>query len=72
MGKTDRRNRFLLKLKRQWPLHLMLIPMVILLLVYAYYPMSGILIAFEKFNPRLIFLKCLILSRFYLIQCISH
>lgn len=57
---TEKKNvgsRFLLKLKKQWPLHLMLIPMVVLLLIYAYYPMTGILIAFEKYNPRLGFFK---------------
>lgn len=43
--------------KRQWVLHLMLLPMVVLLLIYAYYPMSGILIAFERYNPHLGFFK---------------
>lgn len=45
-------KRFCVKLKRQWVLHLMLLPMVVLLLIYSYYPMMGILIAFEKYNPR--------------------
>lgn len=47
------RKRFIIGIKRQWVLHLMLLPMVVLLLIYAYYPMTGILIAFEKYNPRL-------------------
>lgn len=34
----------------------MLLPGVILLLVYCYYPMVGLLIAFEDYNPRLGFL----------------
>nr|WP_300803940.1 ABC transporter permease subunit [uncultured Acetatifactor sp.] len=35
----------------------MLLPMVIFLLIYSYYPMSGILIAFERYNPRLGFFR---------------
>ncbi|OUS77769.1 protein lplB [Paenibacillus sp. MY03] len=34
-----------------WPLHLLLLPAVILLLVYCYGPMFGIVIAFQKFIP---------------------
>lgn len=39
--------------KRQLPLHLMLLPSVLVLLIYSYYPMVGILIGFENFNPRI-------------------
>ncbi|MEF2246060.1 MULTISPECIES: ABC transporter permease [unclassified Paenibacillus] len=39
------------KLKRQSSLHLMLIPGIIVLLIYSYYPMAGIVIAFQKFIP---------------------
>ena len=39
--------------KRQWPLHLMLLPGVVILILFAYYPMTGIIVAFQKFNPRL-------------------
>lgn len=39
--------------KKQWILHVMLLPMVIFLLIFSYYPMTGIIIAFEKFNPKL-------------------
>ncbi len=38
-------------LKREWPLHLMLLPAVILLAVFSYYPMVGILIAFQDYVP---------------------
>ncbi len=38
-------------LKREWPLHLMMLPAVIILLVFAYYPMVGIVIAFQDFVP---------------------
>ncbi len=39
------------KLKREIPLHLMLIPGVVLLLIYSYFPMAGIAFAFQKFIP---------------------
>jgi putative aldouronate transport system permease protein len=35
----------------QLSLHLMLLPAVILLLIFNYYPMTGLAMAFEKFNP---------------------
>ena len=35
---------------KQWPLHLMLLPGVILF-VFSYVPMAGIVIAFQKYNP---------------------
>ena len=36
---------------KQWPLHLMLLPGVILLFIFSYVPMMGIVIAFQKYNP---------------------
>ena len=36
---------------KQWPLHLMLLPGVILLFVVSYVPMAGLVIAFQKYNP---------------------
>lgn len=39
------------KLMREMPLHLMLLPAVIILLVFNYIPMVGIVIAFEKYMP---------------------
>ena len=45
--------RFMRGLRRQWPLHLMLLPAVVVLLMFAYYPMAGIIVAFQRFNPRL-------------------
>lgn len=38
---------------RQLPLHLMLLPCVIIVLIYHYYPMVGLSIAFQNYNPRL-------------------
>lgn len=37
--------------KRQWQLYVMLIPAVILVILFAYIPMYGIVIAFQKFSP---------------------
>lgn len=39
------------RLKRELPLHLMLLPGVILVLIFCYVPMAGIVIAFQKFIP---------------------
>jgi len=36
---------------REFPLHLMLLPGVLLVFVYSYVPMAGVVIAFEKFIP---------------------
>ena len=41
------------KLKTQWQYHLMLIPGIIILLIFAYYPLYGLVMAFQKFNPGL-------------------
>ena len=38
-------------MKREWPLHVMLLPAVILLLIFAYLPMVGIVMAFQDFVP---------------------
>lgn len=44
-------------LRKELPLHLMLIPGLILTIIFLYTPMVGILMAFEKFNPVLGFFK---------------
>ena len=38
--------------KRNWPLYLMLLPMVAYFLVFNYYPMAGIIIAFKSWSFR--------------------
>ena len=38
-------------LKRELPFHLMLLPGVILVFIYMYVPLSGLIIAFQKFIP---------------------
>ncbi|WP_240547892.1 ABC transporter permease [Paenibacillus lignilyticus] len=50
---TMRRSRFI----RQLPFHIMLIPGIIVTLIYAYGPMFGIVMAFQKFDPVLSFWK---------------
>lgn len=44
-------------LKDKWFFHLMLVPGIVLLLIFAYYPMFGIVIAFQDYNPVRGFLR---------------
>ena len=44
-------------MRRALPYHLMLLPGVILVLVFSYGPMVGIVIAFQKYNPALGFFR---------------
>jgi len=37
--------------KREWPLHAMLIPGLVFVIVFSYIPMAGILMAFQKYIP---------------------
>lgn len=39
------------KLRNQYPMHLMLLPCIVLVAVFSYYPMIGIVIAFQNYNP---------------------
>ena len=41
------------KLKRQWQYHLMLLPGVILIFIFAYIQLYGVIIAFEDYNPAM-------------------
>lgn len=38
-------------MKRNWPLHLMLVPALLLVIIFQYVPMAGIVIAFQDFKP---------------------
>lgn len=38
-------------MKSEWPLHVMLLPAIILLVIFAYLPMVGIIISFQDFVP---------------------
>jgi putative aldouronate transport system permease protein len=48
-----RKAKFKTYLQRNWMLYAMLAPGLILLVIFSYYPMYGIVMAFEKFNPGL-------------------
>lgn len=37
--------------RRTWPLHLMLMPAVITVIIFAYVPMGGLIMAFQDFKP---------------------
>ncbi|MFK7696051.1 ABC transporter permease [Paenibacillus sp. HJGM_3] len=45
------------KWARSWPLHLMLLPAVVLTFIFHYVPMAGLIIAFQDFKPYLGFTK---------------
>ena len=38
-------------IKRSWPLYVMIVPGVIFVLLFRYYPMYGVVIAFQDFSP---------------------
>jgi putative aldouronate transport system permease protein len=39
--------------KREWQYHMMLLPAIIIVLVFCYYPLRGLSLAFQKYNPAL-------------------
>lgn len=41
------------RIKRQWQYYLMLVPGVVAIFLFAYIPLYGLIIAFEKYNPGL-------------------
>ncbi|MCL2221446.1 MAG: ABC transporter permease subunit [Oscillospiraceae bacterium] len=45
----------LTRLKREIPFHLMILPALVLLIIYSYLPMAGIIMAFQDFRPILSF-----------------
>ena len=48
---TPKKKGFMDILKKEWIFHVMLLPAMILLLVFAYFPMVGIVISFQDFVP---------------------
>lgn len=46
LGRVHRRSK-----KRQLPLHLMLIPGIVLMIVFHYVPLAGLVVAFQRFIP---------------------
>lgn len=39
------------RIKREWQMHVMLLPGIVLTFIFAYIPLYGLIIAFEKYNP---------------------
>ena len=38
-------------MKRAWPLYVMIVPGIVFVLLFRYYPMYGVVIAFQDFSP---------------------
>ncbi|MGZ9583530.1 ABC transporter permease [Paenibacillus marinisediminis] len=38
--------------KKEWPLHVMLIPGLVMIFIFSYIPMAGIIMAFQKYVPN--------------------
>ena len=53
--KNKKKNKTNLKIhfKRNWPLYVMILPMIIYLLIFSYYPMLGLQLAFKDWKPKL-------------------
>ena len=49
--KAQKKLSFAETFKKEWMFHVMLLPAMILLLIFAYFPMVGIVIAFQDFVP---------------------
>ena len=47
---THVRTKQWLQLRRTWPLFIMLLPAIVYLLIFAYYPMYGAMIAFKNYT----------------------
>ncbi len=47
------KQTFLSKLKAQWQFHLMLVPGIIVLFIFSYIPLYGLVMAFQKYNPAM-------------------
>lgn len=54
---AERRSKWRDYLARRWPLYLMMVPPLIQLAIFHYYPMYGVVIAFQNFNPGLGFTR---------------
>lgn len=46
-------QRLKLDFRKNWPLYLMLLPVVVYLIIFCYVPMYGVIISFKNFKPRL-------------------
>jgi len=45
-----KQGRFIKDLKKQWPLHLMVIPGIIAVIIFVYIPIYGLVMAFQRFT----------------------
>ena len=54
-GKAAHRKRGYIQrnLRRNWPLYTMVLPAVVLIFIFSYIPMYGIVMAFQQFKPSL-------------------
>lgn len=48
---AKKKKGFSVRLKQEWPFHLMLLPAVLVVLIYKYLPMAGLTIAFQDYSP---------------------
>ena len=46
-------SHFTKKLRKEWQYHLMLLPGIIIVAIFSYYPLYGLIIAFQGFNPAM-------------------
>ena len=46
-------SSFKTNLRRQWQYHVLLIPAIVLVFVFSYIPLYGLVIAFQKYNPAM-------------------
>ena len=49
-------KRLMIRMNREWPFHVLLLPGLILTAIFSYGPMYGLIMAFEDFNPGLGFM----------------
>ena len=47
------RSSFMSKMRRQWQYHVLLIPAIVLVFIFSYIPLYGLVIAFQKYNPAM-------------------
>lgn len=50
-GKKKHENAFVRDLKKNWRLHLIILPVLVFFIVFSYFPMIGILTAFMDYRP---------------------
>ena len=50
-AQTKKKKKFLAYMKDNWDLYVMLAPAVIIIAIFAYWPMYGVVMAFQNFNP---------------------